>query len=701
MSVDRKSLCPNCGASLSGLEIKCPECGYVLTSETSASKGTTESILSLQEKLIAVDKGFSFERSSKKKASIINSYPIPNTAEALIRLLHFSYSNFEASKESGDHKLSLAWLGKAVESYRRLIEYKNDPLVLGSIDQYKILGEKKAFAKLSGSRKKKRFIILVFFLIVTLVCAFILCFDWGSYFIRRGKVDAVVSYYNSHGKKQKALEALLENRKYEEAARQMFVSGNMVDAVSLLAKNRLIKEALIMAAETNNPDTIHSCIDKVSKYTIINSRTKYYLDNNMFERDNHKTLLYDNDETEYKEIIDRTDSSVLWTDCWDLIKNLSRPNPKVILYSPFLKMYSSTDCRNWPRPIIKKDKWNRIENVLFTSGIHSNADDGNKTNHSDLVSYEFEYDNTRLNREKLLLNGDYAIDVAYMYHEGTDLLKAVDCIFFFLLDKAPFVKDTLEYLSSLGIEYHSLSYTDEYSYADGKLMEIKRRRISSGEVYTFVSFEYFENMCFSSVYSKKDVDFREVDFKDVSIFCEGKIIEKFKISLHGNGEVSSLGSSIENPENKQESIPLSENNNYESRETETYAKKDQANSSDITVNAPLEKEDLPAQKDKMVTVGGLSVTAPNWVQVGEQFNTVFSSKDKLSDFEFPNPDGFNLVWGPQKATSTSSVNGKAETVTSYTFILLATAPGIYSLSAKAKLHDQEVLFPKVNVKVVQ
>ena len=124
MSVDRKSLCPNCGAPLSGLEIKCPECGYVLTSETSASKGTTESILSLQEKLLAVDKVFSLERSSRKKASIINSFPIPNTAEALIRLLHFSYSNFEAAKEAGDKKLSMAWLGKAIESYRRLSDHR-------------------------------------------------------------------------------------------------------------------------------------------------------------------------------------------------------------------------------------------------------------------------------------------------------------------------------------------------------------------------------------------------------------------------------------------------------------------------------------------------------------------------------------------------------------------------------------------------
>lgn len=164
------SLCPNCGAQLTGHELKCPECGYVLVGETSAGQNTTESLLSLQEKLSAVDKVFTpGASSSKKKATIINAFPIPNTTESLIRLLHLSYSNFESSKEVGDKKLSMAWLGKAIESYRRLSEIKTDPRVSGVLSEYHILGERNAFGILSGSNKRRKTRLFILLGFVTLV----------------------------------------------------------------------------------------------------------------------------------------------------------------------------------------------------------------------------------------------------------------------------------------------------------------------------------------------------------------------------------------------------------------------------------------------------------------------------------------------------------------------------------------------------
>lgn len=110
---------------------------------------------------------------------------------------------------------------------------------------------------------------------------------------------------------------------------------------------------------------------------------------------------------------------------------------------------------------------------------------------------------------------------------------------------------------------------------------------------------------------------------------------------------------------------------------------------------------MPEQYNETVTEGSFSVTAPNWVQVGERFNITFSSKDKVSDFEFTNPDGLQLVWGPQKATKSSSVDGRTVTVTSYTFVLSAKSPGLYSLSAKAKSHDYDVRFPKITIEAVK
>ena len=130
------------------------------------------------------------------------------------------------------------------------------------------------------------------------------------------------------------------------------------------------------------------------------------------------------------------------------------------------------------------------------------------------------------------------------------------------------------------------------------------------------------------------------------------------------------------------------------------------NMADLTTTAGSDNETstsrtMPEQRNETVTEGSFSITAPNWVQVGERFNITFSSKDKVSDFEFTDPDGFQLVWGPQKATKTSSVDGKTVTVTSYTFVLSAEASGIYSLSAKAKSHDQDIRFPKINIEAVK
>ena len=130
------------------------------------------------------------------------------------------------------------------------------------------------------------------------------------------------------------------------------------------------------------------------------------------------------------------------------------------------------------------------------------------------------------------------------------------------------------------------------------------------------------------------------------------------------------------------------------------------NMADSTTPAGLDNvtstsETMPDQKNETVTKGSVSVTAPNWVQVGEQFSVAFSFEDKVSDFEFTNPDGILLVWGPQKSTSTSSVEGNSVTVTTYTFVLSAQAPGIYSLPAKAKSHDHDVQFPKISVEVVK
>lgn len=79
------------------------------------------------------------------------------------------------------------------------------------------------------------------------------------------------------------------------------------------------------------------------------------------------------------------------------------------------------------------------------------------------------------------------------------------------------------------------------------------------------------------------------------------------------------------------------------------------------------------------------MTAPNLVAADEQFNVTFKiDGDKApSDFEWSPGNDFQLVWGPQKGTSTSIsiVNGKTtrQSTTTYTYVLLPRSAGTFTL----------------------
>ena len=77
--------------------------------------------------------------------------------------------------------------------------------------------------------------------------------------------------------------------------------------------------------------------------------------------------------------------------------------------------------------------------------------------------------------------------------------------------------------------------------------------------------------------------------------------------------------------------------------------------------------------------GSIKVQAQNIVAAGEQFSVSFvieSSKDgKPSEFDWDCGSDFQLVWGPQTGTSTSTFinNGKVTTSSQYTYSYIVTA----------------------------
>lgn len=103
----------------------------------------------------------------------------------------------------------------------------------------------------------------------------------------------------------------------------------------------------------------------------------------------------------------------------------------------------------------------------------------------------------------------------------------------------------------------------------------------------------------------------------------------------------------------------------------------------------------------------IKVQAPNLVGVNEQFNVTFviSGDHAPSDFRWEPGSDFQLVWGPQKGTSTSVsiVNGKStrSSQTTYTYILLPKNTGRFQLAeAEATVRGDKIVSSRHTVEVV-
>jgi len=103
----------------------------------------------------------------------------------------------------------------------------------------------------------------------------------------------------------------------------------------------------------------------------------------------------------------------------------------------------------------------------------------------------------------------------------------------------------------------------------------------------------------------------------------------------------------------------------------------------------------------------VKVQAPNLVGVNEQFNVTFviEGENSPSSFEWSCGDDFQLVWGPQKGSSTSMtiVNGTRtkSSQTTYTYVLMPKKTGKFELaSAVATVKGNQIRSASRTVEVV-
>ncbi|MBR1539365.1 MAG: BatD family protein [Bacteroidales bacterium] len=101
----------------------------------------------------------------------------------------------------------------------------------------------------------------------------------------------------------------------------------------------------------------------------------------------------------------------------------------------------------------------------------------------------------------------------------------------------------------------------------------------------------------------------------------------------------------------------------------------------------------------------LKVEGPGVVSADETFRIVFTADGRMSDFDWPGTEDFDVVWGPQKGSmsSTSIVNGKRtsthqETVT---YLLQPRKTGTFTLAAATATVDKtSVTSSSVRIEVV-
>ena len=103
----------------------------------------------------------------------------------------------------------------------------------------------------------------------------------------------------------------------------------------------------------------------------------------------------------------------------------------------------------------------------------------------------------------------------------------------------------------------------------------------------------------------------------------------------------------------------------------------------------------------------IKVQAPNLVALDEQFNVTFiiSGENAPSSFDWNAGDDFQLVWGPQKGTSTSLtiVNGQRTKTsqTTFTYVLLPKQAGKFQLApATATVKGEQVTSGRHGIEVV-
>jgi hypothetical protein len=222
MQIQKK--CPNCGALIPSLSLKCTECDYVFSQESESSEIAREAINRLQSMLKDIEmasKKVSKRNLARAKATIITTFTVPNTKEAMISFLILAFSNIESSSETQDRAITMAWEARAISTYNLLkLQQDSDPQIEAVLQKYAILENKKELAKIDGrskrtARKRKVATIIVFVLMIfstPFVLGVIEKLNYDPIFaaIEEGRYDEAIERINNDEKLKQSVDFYID-----------------------------------------------------------------------------------------------------------------------------------------------------------------------------------------------------------------------------------------------------------------------------------------------------------------------------------------------------------------------------------------------------------------------------------------------------------------------------------------------------------
>ena len=174
-SENKRRKCPNCGATISDYTLTCPECGFVLDTQSNTGVQFQAYVDEFNEQMVAIETKEIFGKL-QKKINLINGFTVPVTKEALVLGYNYAKAQHLSAMKTGS-PTAAAWYAKCLQFMDMLKSQPHiDEETQRLIDTHNTLFAQKPKNPRTGKQKFFRmlfFVWLAFLLIMLLIAVLV------------------------------------------------------------------------------------------------------------------------------------------------------------------------------------------------------------------------------------------------------------------------------------------------------------------------------------------------------------------------------------------------------------------------------------------------------------------------------------------------------------------------------------------------